>query len=132
MKRFAVFCLALCLPLVASRAQQVPEIPFDANVDLLKLPNGMQFGEVAGVAVNSKRHIFVFSRMGGRSTVHGEAAAQLFEFAPNGTFVREIGQNIYGFAFAHTVRVDKDDNIWATDEGTNMVIKFSPAGRVLM
>ncbi len=132
MNRFTVVCLALCLPLLASGAQQVPEIPFDANVDLLKLPNGMQFGEVAGVAVNSKRHIFVFSRMGGRSTVRGEAAAQLFEFAPNGTYIREIGQNIYGFAFAHTVRIDKDDNIWATDEGTNMVIKFSPAGRVLM
>jgi hypothetical protein len=132
MKRFAVFCLAVCLPLMASGAQQVPEIQFDANVDLLKLPAGMQFGEVAGVAVNSKRQIFVFSRMGGRSTVHGEAASQLFEFAPDGSFIREIGQNIYGFAFAHTVRIDKDDNIWATDEGSNMVMKLSPAGRVLM
>ena len=26
----------------------------------------------------------------------------------------------------------KQDNIWAVDEGTNMVIKFSPEGRVLM
>ena len=34
--------------------------------------------------------------------------------------------------FAHSVRVDKDDNIWAVDEGSNMVIKFSPQGKVLM
>src|SRR2546427_5326742 len=31
-----------------------------------------------------------------------------------------------------SVRVDSQDNIWAVDEGTNMVIKFSPEGRVLM
>lgn len=113
-------------------AQAVPEIPFDGNIDLLKLPAGQYFGEVAGVAVNSQRHIFIFTRTGERSTVHGATAAQLFEFAPDGKFIREIGQNLYGFAFAHTVRVDKDDNIWATDEGTNMIIKFAPDGRVLM
>jgi sugar lactone lactonase YvrE len=30
------------------------------------------------------------------------------------------------------VRVDKDDNIWTVDEGTNMVTKFSPDGKLLM
>jgi len=30
------------------------------------------------------------------------------------------------------VRVDKDDNIWTVDEGTNLVTKFSPDGKVLM
>ncbi len=112
--------------------EPVPEIKFDANTSLLKLPAGMSFGEVAGVAVNSKKHIFAFVRSGVRSTVHGETASQLFEFGPDGVYLREIGQNLYGFAFAHTVRIDKDDNIWATDEGTNMIIKFSPAGKVLM
>jgi len=27
-------------------------------------------------------------------------------------------QNLYGWAFAHTVRIDKDDNIWAVDKGS--------------
>ncbi|HTE43790.1 MAG TPA: peptidyl-alpha-hydroxyglycine alpha-amidating lyase family protein [Gemmatimonadaceae bacterium] len=124
--------LLAALPCVASAQQSVPEIRFDANIDFVKLPPNMYFGEVAGVAVNSKKHIFVFSRTGERTTVHGATAAQLFEFGPDGKYIREIGQNLYGFAFAHTVRIDKDDNIWATDEGTNMIIKFSPAGRVLM
>ena len=110
----------------------VPSIRFDANVDFLKLPAGMYLGEVAGVAINSQRHFYVFSRTGNRATVHGASSAQLFEFGPDGVFIREIGKDLYGFAFAHTVRVDKDDNIWATDEGTNMIIKFSRAGRVLM
>ena len=110
----------------------VPELKYTANADLLKLPAGMNFGEVAGVALNSKGHIYVYSRTGERSSVHGATAAQLFHFDPLGNYLGEIGKDLYGFAFAHTVRVDKDDNIWATDEGTNMIIKFSPAGKVLM
>jgi DNA-binding beta-propeller fold protein YncE len=127
--------LTLALSATTARAQQVqqvPEIRFDGNVDFLKLPPTMHFGEVAGVALNSKGHVFVFSRTGVRSTVHGASSAQLFEFSPTGQFVREIGKHLYGFSFAHTVPFDKDDNIWATDEGTNMIIKFNPAGRVTM
>ena len=30
------------------------------------------------------------------------------------------------------MRVDAQDNIWAVDEGTDMLIKFSPEGKVLM
>ena len=129
----AVCVLTSTIAHSAAAAQTpVPEIRFDANVEPLKLPAAMHFGEVVGIAMNSKRHVFVFTRSGVRSTVHGATAAQLFEFDAVGNYVREIGKDLYGFAFAHTVRVDKDDNIWATDEGTNMVIKFNPAGRVTM
>ena len=51
---------------------------------------------------------------------------------PNGKFVREVGKNLYAWAFAHTVRIDKDDNIWATDKGSDMIVKFNPQGRVMM
>ncbi len=57
---------------------------------------------------------------------------QLLEFGPDGKYIREIGHNLYAWSFAHTVRVDKQDNIWVTDKGSDMVIKFSPEGRVLM
>lgn len=121
---------------IASRAisaqTAVPEIRFDANIEPLVLAAGMNFGEVVGVSLNSQKHVFVFTRTGERSTVHGATASQLFEFDATGKFLREIGKDLYGFAFAHTVRIDKSDNIWATDEGTNMIIKFSPAGRVVM
>lgn len=128
----ALVALSAAPPFAASAQQPVPEIRFDATADYLKLPPGMYFGEVAGVAIDARRHLYVFSRTGTRSTVHGESSAQLFEFGPDGSFLRELGKDLYGFAFAHTVRVDRSGNIWATDEGTNMVIKFSPAGRVLM
>src|ERR1700738_3217461 len=106
MKRVAVSVLLAVAPHVAGSQQPVPEIRFEATADLLTLPPSMHFGEVAGVAVNSKRHIFIFTRTGARSTVHGATAAQLFEFSPSGTFIREIGRDLYGFGFAHTVRID--------------------------
>jgi DNA-binding beta-propeller fold protein YncE len=127
-----VLLFALIVAAASAPAQSVPAIRFDATIDFLKLPPNLYLGEVAGVAVNSKGHVFVYSRTGERTTVHGATAAQLFEFGPDGMFIREIGKDLYGFAFAHTVRIDAEDNIWATDEGTNMIIKFNPAGRVTM
>ena len=108
--RSVVSGLALVPAILAAQAT-VPEIRFDANIDPLTLPADRHFGEVVGVSMNSKRHVFVFTRTGERSTVHGATASQLFEFDQTGKFVREIGKDLYGFAFAHTVRVDKDDNI---------------------
>jgi DNA-binding beta-propeller fold protein YncE len=60
------------------------------------------------------------------------AHTALYEFDQNGKFLREIGKDLYGFVFAHVVRIDKDDNIWCVDEGSNMVIEFNPEGRVIM
>ncbi len=113
-------------------AQAVPDIKFDSVPNLLKLPKDIYLGEASGVAVNSKGHVFVFSRGGNPGPAYAARAAQLLEFAPNGKFIREIGHDLYAWSFAHTVRVDKDDNIWVADKGSDMVIKFSPEGRVLM
>jgi sugar lactone lactonase YvrE len=106
-----------------AKAQNVPEIPFDSVPNFLKFPPNIYLGEGIGVATNSKGHVFVYTRSGD---------TRLFEFDQNGAFVREIGQGLYGFTFAHAVRVDPQDNIWTVDEGSNMVIKFNPAGRVTM
>ena len=92
----------------------------------------MNFGEVPGVAVNSKGHVFVFTRSNSATgPAFGAAAAQLFEFDQNGKFVREIGKGLYAWSEAHSVRIDKDDNIWAIDKGSDMIVKFNPQGRVV-
>jgi hypothetical protein len=118
--------LLLTSPLFAqskAKAQNVPEIAYESVPNFLKFPPNLYLGEGIGVATNAKGHVFVYTRSGD---------TRLFEFDQNGTFVREIGAGLYGFTFAHAVRVDKDDNIWTVDEGSNMVIKFNPAGRVVM
>jgi hypothetical protein len=100
-----------------------PEIPFEIVPNYFKLPAGLYMGEVVGIATNSKAHVFVYTRSG---------ETRLFEFDQAGTFVKEMAQGSYGVSFAHAVRVDKYDNVWAVDEGSNVIMKFSPDGKLLM
>ena len=129
--------VAVLVVMPANAQLVIPEIPYDA-VDPLKLPDDLYLGEAVGVATNSKGNIFVYTRTGNPSATLGtrrtfsRGAARLFEFDPSGKYIREIGQGLYGFLFAHTVRIDRQDNIWVVDEGSNMVIKFDIDGRVLM
>jgi hypothetical protein len=129
----ACACLAAVMaPAPASAQPNPPTIAFESVPDFPKLPSGMNFGEVPGVAVNSKGHVFVFTRSNtAGGPAFAPAAAQLLEFTGNGDFVREIGKGLYAWAEAHTVRIDKDDNIWAIDKGSDMIVKFNQAGRVM-
>src|SRR5690242_17674033 len=135
MKAFKAGLSVLLAIFVSSAfAQQSPVavIQYRSVPDFLKLPPDLYLGEVAGVAVNSKRHIFVFSRGNTTGPAYGAAAAQLLEFDPDGKFVREIGHNLYAWSFAHSVKIDKEDNIWVADKGSDMVIKFNSDGHVAM
>ena len=128
--RYALFLLS-----VAAFAQ-TKEIPYQSSVDFLKPPADRQFGEVAGVATTSKGTILVYTRTGesataGASRVFTHGGSRLFEFSPTGVYLREIGQGIYGFLFAQSVRVDAHDNIWTVDRGSDMVIEFDPSGRMV-
>ncbi len=119
-------------------AQSIPEIAFDSAANALKMPDDIHLGEVAGVATNSRGHLFIYTRTGnptamlGASRIITHGGSRLFEFDQNGAYVREIGKGIYGFMQAHAVRVDPQDNIWTVDEAASQIVKFSPEGRVLM
>jgi len=140
MKRSSRLLIAAMLVGTTSLFAQnnVPQIPFDSAPNFLKMPDGLYMGEAVGVATNSKGHVFVYTRTGsprvtiGTNRTFARNAARLFEFDQTGKYVREIGQGLYGFVFAHAVRVDKQDNIWVIDEGSSMIMKFDPDGRVLM
>jgi streptogramin lyase len=123
---------ALYISSALSQQTTVPVIPYRSVPDFLKLPADLYLGEVAGVAVNSKGHVFVLSRGNTTGPAYAAAAAQLLEFDPDGKFLREIGHNLYAWSFSHSVKVDKEDNIWVADKGSDMVIKFNSEGRVAM
>jgi DNA-binding beta-propeller fold protein YncE len=116
-------------------AQSVRELGYDANADVLTLPS---YGEVAGVATNSRGQVFVYARTGHavatlgdeRTFYHG--GSRLFQFDPSGKFVKEIGQGVYAVNFAQQVRVDPQDNVWIVDSGSNQVVKFDADGRFLL
>ena len=117
---------------VPGQQSPVPQMHYRSVPNFLKLPSDLYLGEVVGVAVNSKRHIFVFSRGNTTGPAYGASAAQLLEFNPDGSFLREIGHNLYAWSFAHSVKVDSQDSVWVADKGSDMVIKFDPEGRVVM
>jgi DNA-binding beta-propeller fold protein YncE len=134
LKRMLAVAVAIGCAVAGDRAlaQAVPEIAFESVPRALKLPPNLYLGEVAGVAVNSKGHVFAFSRGSSTGPAYAAAAAQLLEFGPDGQYLREIGHNLYAWSFAHTVKVDAEDNVWVTDKGSDMVIKFDPDGQVAM
>src|SRR5687767_13244674 len=130
----AAVILALGGSLIAQAG--VPELAFNAT-DLLRTPSEGPFvGEVGGVGANSKGQIFVYTRTGhpyatlGDNRTFSRGGSKLFMFDSNGKYVREWGQDVYGFNAAIGLRVDPQDNVWTIDVAANQVVKFNADGSV--
>ena len=129
----AAATLALGGSLIAQSG--VPQLTV-TTTDLLKTPTDVFVGEVAGVGANSKGQIFVYTRTGhpyatlGDNRTFSHGGSKLFLFDANGKFVREWGQDVYGFNAAIGLRVDPQDNIWTIDVAANQVVKFNADGSV--
>jgi hypothetical protein len=88
------------------------------------VPKGI--GGVPSVALDSKGYLWVFKR----SPV---GVVQLMKFDPNHKLVLEVPESVIGHqAKAHGMAVDKEDNVWITDNGQATVMKLSPQGKLLM
>src|SRR5262252_5942920 len=119
---------------ISTREQQAAQDALDANTPKLNyqeevlqlLVPGYTMGETVGVDVNSQNHIFVYSRTNPQGIARGGTAAMLWEFDQNGKFVKEWGPHNYAASFAHSVRVDRQDNVWQVDEGSGMIVKYNP------
>ena len=132
MKRI-IIAIVVLLGATSYAQPPVPEIPFDANVNFLKLPPDMNLGEVSGVAVNSKGDVAVFTRSNSAGgPAYGATASQVLLFDKTGKFLREVGKGLYAWSYAHAIRFDRDDNLWAIDKGSDMIVRFNPERRVTM
>ena len=139
MKRL-MFVLAVSLLVVgfqAASAQRpststAPAIAFDSVPDFLKLPTGMNFGEVPGVAVDSRGLVPCLAdgqRVGPGLWPRRRPVARVR--AEGESSSARSARISYGWAFAHSVRVDRNDEIWAIDKGSDMIIRLNRAGRVV-
>src|SRR5438552_2001159 len=88
----ALSMAALNLPCRAE--EPIPKLNYEAVPDFFQLPPGEHFVEVAGVAVNSKGHIYVFHR----------GKHPLMAFASSGNSVTSTADDVFGTA--HSSRVD--------------------------
>ena len=115
-RSFALLCVAAAVAL----AETVPPpMAFTPVPDQFELPEGVNFGGVGGIAINSKGHFFVFNR-----GVH-----PLMEFTHEGKFVRFLAEGM--IQQAHSIRIDREDNIWLADPRQGTVFKLNPQGRLL-
>ena len=100
--------------------ENAPDLGYRPVPDVFRLPAGMNFGPCSAVAVNSKGNLFVFNR----------SEHALMEFTGMGKYLRTLGAGV--FSQPHGLRVDAEDNLWATDVGSHIVVKMDPKGRILM
>src|SRR5579862_3006348 len=99
---------------------EFPPLPYIAVPESFRLPAHANFGGTSGIAFNSKGNIFVIHR----------GPMPLMEFDPDGNFIRGFGDGL--FERPHGLRIDADDNIWATDVAAHLVYRFNPSGRLEM
>jgi DNA-binding beta-propeller fold protein YncE len=87
------------------------------------MPAGWKFGRVSSVATSPDgQEVYVFHR--------GDKADPLIVFDPRGRYLRSWGRGEFGNE--HGLRVDRQGNIWVTDNGDHQVMKFSPKGERLL
>ncbi|MDB5736015.1 MAG: hypothetical protein JWN16_2652 [Alphaproteobacteria bacterium] len=88
------------------------------------VPKGI--GGIPSVALDSRGNLWVFKRS-------PQGVVQLMKFDAAKKLVLEVPESVIGHqAKAHGMAVDKDDNVWITDNGQATVMKISPEGKLLL
>ena len=139
---------ALSLVFSVTASSQFTDVRFVAEEDysfeetFFKLPAGRTIGATSGLAIHPDgSSIWVYDRCGG-SDCRGSNLAPIMQFDLEGNHLLSFGANL--FQRPHGLFVDRDGNVWVTDdvgsreidtvsEGKgHQVFKFSPEGELLM
>jgi DNA-binding beta-propeller fold protein YncE len=149
----AATALALsAAPSVAHDNHAPEDIPPDFEVDPYwpkALPNNWIFGQVAGVAVDKRDHIWIIHRprslqerqvLAGRTppqTICCVAAPPVLVFDMSGNLIRSWGGPGQGYEWPeneHGIYVDAEDNVWLAGNGPrdHQLLKFTLDGRFLL
>lgn len=131
-----VLALNFTLPAASTNAQQHE---FSVVSDWAKLPAGWTFSRVSGVASDSHGRIYVAHR-GPHPIIYFDTAGKF-----QGTLGdKEIHPSVYydlrttpptpqeERPWVHGLFVDPVDNIWVTDVGRHVVMKFNRKGKLLL
>src|SRR5207253_5606138 len=116
--------LLLSLPLLAALAASTrgegPFPDYRAVPGWPKLPGEFKLGQVSAVATDSADRVYVFHR--------GKRPVLVFD--RDGTYLRSWGDDLV--KTAHGLRIDHANNVWVTDIGNHLVMKFDAHGKLLL
>jgi DNA-binding beta-propeller fold protein YncE len=85
-----------------------------------QLPEGFHHGDVAGVAVDSRDRVYVFTRRESRVIVYDR----------DGRFLSSWGEDLFT-PRTHGITVGPDDTVYCVDEGHHAVYRFTPEGKLV-
>lgn len=137
--------LALALSVLAGTAfAQTPDKPINdlpnpyrVILSWQQLPEDRVMGAAAGIEVDADgRSIWVAERCGANSCRESKLP-MIMKFDSSGKLLKAFGAGV--LVTPHGIFVDREGNVWVTDMGLDpatkrgdVVVKFSPEGKVLM
>src|SRR5262245_19813395 len=130
-------------------ATMVPQFQFDPTWPKQPFPNNWIIGNVIGLAVDARDHVWILHRPSGLTD--GEKAASLttpaaeccipappvIEFDQAGTLVQAWGGPGEGYTWSkpggeHGLSVDHKNNVWVGNLNDSHLLKFTPQGKFLL
>lgn len=93
---------------------------YDVLENWMKLPEGWVVGDGVGISTNAEDNVYLIHRR----------AHPVIVFDRNGKILKSWGDGVFGRA--HSVRVDREQNIFCVDDGGHAIFKFNPKGELLL
>jgi hypothetical protein len=100
---------------------QAPQLPLEKLTVTIQVPETWSLGRISAVALGPDGTAFVLQR--------GANADPVIVSDQTGRVLRSWGRGM--FKIPHSIKVDPDGNVWTTDAGDGLVMKFTSAGKKL-
>ena len=105
---------------ISAVSAQSPLPDYQPVADWMKLPADVVLGPVSAIAADSGDRLFLFHR--------GKKPIVVLD--RDGKYLRSWGDDMV--KTAHGIRIDPENNVWTTDMGNHLVLKYDPNGKLLM
>jgi len=127
--------LSLCLSIlsICPCSAQAPKYEVDPNWPK-PLPENWVTGQVSGVCVDSRDHVFIVNRndMTDKEAEVSKQAQPFIEFDADGKVVNSFGDWKTVPNNTHGCTIDNQDNFWTAGSGDGIIQKYSHGGKLLM
>jgi streptogramin lyase len=119
MLRVILVCCGVSFLLAAQ--DLVPRLPLDEVKVASKMANAADLGIVSSIAADRDGVMYILQR--------GDKADPVIAVDREGKVLRSWGKGLY--TVPHSIRIDRDGNVWTVDAGSSTILKFSREGKKL-